>query len=113
MDRRLVSLAKYKREHMTRQERRLWFQFLAKAGIEARKQQIIGNYIVDFFLPDYGLCIELDGSGHYTAEGVRHDSEKDAALKKSGYTVLHYSNNDVNQNFRAVCEDILNHCEGF
>ena len=94
---------------MTKEERKLWYTFLCKLPVRFRRQQIIENYIVDFYCHPKGIVIELDGSQHYEDKGKQADSERDAYLRGLGLTVLRYSNLDVNRNFRGVCEDILQH----
>lgn len=73
------------------------------------RQKVIGPYIVDFYIACAKLVIELAGSQHYEVEGQLADQKRDAYLRSLGLQVLRYSNLDVNQNFRGVCEDILNH----
>ena len=73
------------------------------------RQKVIGNYIVDFYIAEAKLVIELDGSQHYQPEGQTADHQRDAWLQSLGLRVLRYSNADVNRNFRGVCEDILHH----
>ena len=94
---------------MTKEERHLWYDFLSQLPIRFRRQQVIGDYIVDFYCHNKKLVIELDGSQHFEPKGKAHDSVRDAYLRGLGLTVLRYPNNAVNENFRGVCEDILNH----
>ena len=68
-----------------------------------------GNYILDFYCASAKIAIELDGSQHYEEEGHAKDAERDTYLNERGITILRYSNRDVNQQFRVVCEDIENH----
>ena len=97
------------RREMTKQERHLWYDFLKALPIMVHRQKVIGSFIVDFYIAKEKLVIELDGSQHYEAEGKQNDAARDAFLRSQGLTVLRYSNADVDRNFRAVCEDILNH----
>ncbi len=96
---------------MTEEERRLWYCFLRACPIRFRRQQIVGNYIVDFYCHEKRLVVEIDGSQHYEEAGIDADRRRDAYLNEQGLTVLRYSNADVNQRFAGVCEDILNHLE--
>ena len=107
----LLTNARNLRKGMTKEERKLWYTFLCKLPVRFRRQQIVGNYIVDFYCHSKGLVIELDGSQHYEDQGKRTDQERDAYLRSLGLCVLRYANSDVNRNFRGVCEDILNHLE--
>ena len=73
------------------------------------RQKVIGCYIVDFYVADYRLVIELDGSQHYEVEGKQKDLVRDEYLRSLGLTVLRYSNFDILRDFNGVCEDINNH----
>lgn len=94
---------------MTNEERKLWFEFLKTLPLHVRKQKMIGNYIVDFYCAKKRTVIELDGSQHYERTGVESDKVRDEYLESLGLTVLRYSNNDVNNDFDAVCNDICYH----
>ena len=107
----LLSNARTLRKNLTKEERRLWYSFLCKSPAHFRRQQIIGNYIVDFYCHEKSLVIELDGSQHYEDEGKQADAVRDAYLKDQGLRVLRYSNSDINQRFEGVCEDILRNLE--
>ena len=72
------------------------------------RQKVIGPYIVDFYIADAKLVIELDGSQHYELEGKQRDAVRDSYLESLGLTVVRYSNAEINREFRAVCEDIWN-----
>ena len=95
------------RKNMTKEERHLWYDFLSKLSVPARKQKVIGKYIVDFCIPSSKLIIETDGSQHYEEENMIKDKERDEYLKTFGFKVLRYSNLDINRRFEDVCEDIL------
>lgn len=95
------------RREMTPQERKLWYQFLRNLSITVNRQKVIGNYIVDFYCHAARIVIELDGSQHYEAEGQEYDRKRDRYLRALGLTVLRYSNRDMSENFRGVCQDIL------
>ena len=97
------------RREMTKEERRLWYDFLKPAGIEAHRQKTIGPYIVDFYIASAKTVIELDGTQHFEAPGHASDVQRDQYLNSLGLTVLRYANNEVNQNFLGVCEDICHH----
>lgn len=73
------------------------------------RQKVISRYIVDFYIAEVNIAIELDGSQHYDQEGILADAMRDSDLRSLGIKVLRYSNADVNQRFEGVCEDILNH----
>ena len=105
----LTAFAKELRKNMTRHERHLWYDFLKTLPVTVHRQKVIGTYIVDFYIAEKKLIIELDGSQHYDLPGKLADAVRDQYLREQGLTVLRYSNSDIDQNFPGVCTDILNH----
>ena len=95
------------RRETTKEERRLWYDFLKQLPLTVNRQKVIGRYIVDFYCASAKLVIELDGSQHYESEGTASDWERDYALNQLGITVVRYSNSDINRNFDGVCADLL------
>ena len=94
---------------MTPEECHLWFDFLVNSPIPFRRQKVIGKYIIDFYCPSKKLAIELDGSQHYEEENRKADIIRDEFLSNLGITVLRYTNIEIHNNFRGVCEDIELH----
>ena len=107
----LTKFAKELRKNMTRHERHLWYDFLKQLPTTVHRQKVIGSYIVDFYIAEKKLVIELDGSQHYDLPGKQADAARDAFLTGQNLTVLRYANSDIDKNFRGVCEDILSHLE--
>ena len=105
---KLTANARTLRKNMTKEERHLWYDFLKGLPVMVHRQKVIGNYIVDFYVADAKIVIELDGSQHYEAAGKQTDEIRDEYLNSLGLNVLRYSNADVNQQFQSVCEDIWN-----
>ena len=106
-NKKLVPFAKDLRNNMADAERKLWYLFLKRLPLAVNRQKNIGNYIIDFYIHSHNLAIEIDGRQHKLPENRTADDERDSELWALGITVLRYSNQDINQNFRAVCEDIL------
>ena len=94
------------RREMTKEERHLWYDYLKSLPVTVKRQMVIGPYIVDFYIAEAKLVIELDGSQHFEEEGIAADQERDRYLSELELRVLRYSNLDINRNFRGVCEDI-------
>ncbi len=97
------------RRNMTRHERHLWYDFLKELSVNFNRQKVIGNYIADFYCASAKLIVELDGSQHFEPIGIENDKARDEYFKNLGLTVLRYSNYDIDNNFRGVCEDVLRH----
>ena len=95
------------RREMTRQEKRLWYEFLCRLPQQARRQKQFGDYIVDFYIAQPRLVIELDGSQHYDPEEKAYDARRDEYLSGLGLRVIRFSNLDVDRNFEGVCATIM------
>ena len=94
------------RKTMTKEERHLWYDFLKSYPIQFRRQYCIGIYIVDFYCYKSKLVIELDGSQHCLPDVADHDMKRTRYLEEQGCCVIRYSNRDIQQKFRGVCEHI-------
>ena len=92
---------------MTSEEKHLWYDFLKKLPFNVKRQKIIGNYIVDFYIPSARIVIEIDGIQHNTEEHILSDKNRDIFLSELGITVLRYTNADINRNFNNVCNHLL------
>ncbi len=95
------------RNNPTEVEKLLWRQLRMWQidGYKFRRQQPLGNYIVDFVCFEKRLIVELDGGQH--AEQSDYDAQRDAWLREQGFTVLRFWNNDVLNNLAAVTENIF------
>src|SRR3989344_7573696 len=71
-----------------------------KLGFDIDRQVIIGNYIVDFFVPELGLVFEIDGSSH--DDKVEYDAERDAFMKDLKLQVMRIPDLDVKKNMGSV-----------
>ena len=105
----LTGIAKQLRKNITEAEKRLWQQLRAKQlhGLKFKRQQPIGNYVVDFVCFEKKLVIELDGGQH--AEQVEQDAERTSWIESQGFEVLRLWNNDVLQNMDGVWDVIVLH----
>ena len=94
------------RQNLTNAERLLWHYLRNKQldGYKFRRQQAMGNYIVDFVCLSKKIIIELDGGQHQ--EQQIYDLQRDNFLQQQGYKVLRFWNNDVFNNCFGVLEKI-------
>ena len=102
-ERNLTARAQELRKNMTKEERRLWYEYLRKYPYRFRRQVAIGSYIVDFYCAAARIAIELDGSQHYDPRAQAYDDQRSVSLNSLGIYVLRFSNTDVLQNLRGVC----------
>ena len=103
---RLIPLAKQMRKEMTKEERRLWYDYLRGYPVRFSRQKVLGKYIADFYCAKARLVIELDGSQHFDNANIRKDDERTAFIERYGLRVIRIPNNEVSQNFSGVCEYI-------
>lgn len=108
-NKKLVSNSRILRKNMTPEERHLWYDLLKRLPVNVRRQHNIENYIVDFYIAEKKIVIEVDGLQHQTPEHIEADRQRDAALSNWNIVVLRYSNDDIRKNFNAVALDILKH----
>ena len=88
---------------MTKEERKLWFCYLKNHKLHWYKQRVVDNYVLDFYCGSIKLGIELDGSQHYSVEGLEYDKKRTDYLNSQGIIVLRILNTDVNNKFESVC----------
>ena len=72
-------------------------------GQKFRRQQPIGNYIVDFVHMGARLIVEADGGQHLQSP---QDQERDAWLRSEGFQILRFWNDDILLRSDAVLEAI-------
>ena len=103
---KILTNAKALRTHQTEAEQRLWYHLRAHRfmDLKFKRQKPMGRYIVDFVCVERQLIIELDGGQH--AEQVKYDQHRDLWLRKQGYTILRFWNNEVMQQLEGVLEKI-------
>jgi very-short-patch-repair endonuclease len=106
-----IANAQTLRKKSTDAERLLWKHLRMRqlGAYKFRRQQPIGNYIVDFICLEKKLIIELDGGQH--TEQVKYDEKRSAWLRGRGYRVLRYWNHDVLKSTDIVMANILEEIE--
>jgi tRNA (guanine-N7-)-methyltransferase len=97
--------AKRLRRQMTDAERLLWQHLRVHRlpGEKFRRQQPIGNYVVDFVHFGARLIVEADGGQHADNQA---DAVRDAWLRSQGFKMLRFWNNEILTNITAVMEQI-------
>jgi len=100
------SQARHLRHTLTDAEQRLWQLLRSRqlAETKFRRQVPLGSWVVDFVSFEHMLVVEADGSQH--AESAR-DRIRDADLRKRGFRILRFWNNDILGNAGGVLQQIL------
>ena len=105
-DPKLKHRARAMRREPTDAERKLW-QYLRNGqlgGWHFRRQHPIPPYILDFACVDVCVAIEVDGGQHADST---YDAVRDGHLRRLGWRVLRFWNNDVLSNPEGVARMIL------
>ena len=97
------------RRASTDAERALWRLLRSRQleGYKFRRQHAVGPYILDFYCPESRLAVEVDGSQHYTADGLADDAARTAYLRSAGIEVMRLPNSDVLTNAEGTIEALL------
>ncbi len=108
---RLRNTARTLRKTKTSQEAKLWRHLRnEQLGVKFRRQYLIANqYIADFVCLEKKLIIEIDGSQH--ADNTA-DKQRTLALKKRGFKMLRFWNNQIDQHLDACLEEIFQYVHG-
>ena len=99
-----IILARKLRTQSTEVEKKLWWRLRNRqlAGYKFRRQFPVVGYILDFACEAEKLAVELDGGQHNLSQNTSRDAERTSALEKSGWRVLRFWNNEVNENIEGV-----------
>ncbi len=91
--------AKEMRNNSTKGEIKFWCELLRnkQTGYQFYRQKIIGHYIVDFYCAKLKLVVEIDGISHMKKK--EYDEHRNATLESFGLKVLHFDDQDVQNNF--------------
>ena len=103
--RELRNRAREMRANPTPAERFLWSMLRNRRmpAFKFKRQHVIAPYIVDFACLERWLIIEADGSQH--ADNIA-DRKRDAYMRRLGFRVLRFWNNEVLENAAGVFDMI-------
>jgi very-short-patch-repair endonuclease len=103
-----VYKARKLRRQMSPPEALLWSELRGnKIGFKVRRQHPIGPYVVDFFIRDGALIIEIDGSSHDYGDRPERDAVRESYLIDSGYRILRIAAGDVMRNLEGALKYIV------
>jgi len=112
-NRKLKLRAQELRKSATPQENKLWYEFLRKHPCPFTRQKTIDNYIVDFLCPSKKLVIEIDGSQHFTDDGLEYDRIRTDLLESLGLHVMRFTNIQITTSFHEVCARIQDYIDSY
>ena len=93
------------RNNLTEAEQYLWYVLrMENLGVKFRRQAGIGRYIVDFVCYEKKRIVEVDGGQHAESKA---DRIRDEWIRKEGFKILRFWNNDVLKNSDGVMPIII------
>ena len=75
-------------------------------GKDFHRQKPIMDYIVDFFCPELGMAIEIDGGSHDNENACRNDRERQKKIEELEMQFLRFNDVDVKRNMTGVLKVI-------
>jgi very-short-patch-repair endonuclease len=101
-----IARARELRKNSTDAERLLWQHLRLRQinGDRFRRQRPVGRYILDFVCLEKRVAVEIDGGQH--SEAVSYDRQRDEWLRKQGFVVLRFWNDEVLTQIEGVKEVI-------
>ena len=101
------------RRNMTPAEKKLWYRIRRRQleGFKFRRQHPFAKrFILDFYCPEAGLAIEVDGGVHdYQTE---HDRIRQSEIEASGVDVLRFRNEEIENSMDTVIDRIQRKLRG-
>jgi very-short-patch-repair endonuclease len=107
----LTQRAREMRKNPTPAERKLWNLLkgtkpFGRGGIRVWRQRPIDHFIVDFYIPQLKLVIEVDGDSHFSPDSLAYDQQRSRILESYGLSVIRFTNREVLDNLDGVWERI-------
>ena len=108
MRNKLQNIAKILRRRPTEAEKFMWRYLKSRQleGLKFRRQEPIGNYVVDFVCYEKKIIVEIDGGQHC----VERDGNRDRWLESQNFKNLRFWNTEVLKNSQGVWEVIRKNC---
>ena len=97
-----LSKARRFRENLSLPEAMLWRSLKGSPeGVHFRRQDPIGDYVLDFFCARAKVAIEIDGIAHDMGDRPKRDVERDSWLRNQGIEVVRIAASEVLKLIRA------------
>ena len=108
MRNKLQNIAKILKKRPTEAEKLMWRHLRLRQleGLKFRRQEPIGNYVVDFVCYEKKIIVEIDGGQHCAEK----DGNRDRWLESQDFKVLRFWNTEVLKNAQGVWEVIRKNC---
>jgi very-short-patch-repair endonuclease len=96
------------RNGMPPAEKLIWARLRGRQveGCKFRRQYSIDAFVVDFYVPELKLAIEIDGESHVGNDSQVYDFGRQVFLESKGTRFLRFTNQQVYQELDTVIEAI-------
>jgi leucyl-tRNA synthetase/very-short-patch-repair endonuclease len=99
--------ARDNRKNPTEAEERLWSAVRNnQLGFKFRRQHSIDQFIADFACLEKALIVEVDGEIHNIPENKEYDEGRTFELKKKGFEIIRFTNEEVLTQLNVVIDKI-------
>ena len=98
-------MTQFRESCRTNAEKRL-AEALKQKKLLFKHNQSIAGFEVDFWFPDYGLIIEVDGFTHLSEDQRLLDQNKEQTLIAKGLVVIRMSNQQIRENLSDCLREI-------
>lgn len=89
-----IARAEYFKKNPWPQEE-IFRDILFELSVDSIFQYPIGQFVIDFFIPNINLCIEIDSTDKWGKEKRLAAFSKDKILEKKGYKILRINKNKL------------------
>lgn len=98
------------RQEMTEAEKVLWDHLRARRfmDLKFRRQHPLLEFITDFYCHELKLIVEVDGGYHEKDDVQYYDEVRTKELKRYGYSVIRFTNNEVLDDIEGVINELKN-----
>ena len=101
------------RRNPTQAEQKLWDEFLSRHDYKFYRQRPIDHFIADFYCSKADLIIEVDGDVHLSDASKEYDRMRTELFNTYGLKVIRFSNEEVINSFKNVCQKINEYLKPF
>lgn len=90
---------------MTKTETVFWERTKkSQLGVVVRRQMPILDYVVDFYIKEIGLAIEIDGSSHDNR--FLEDAHRQGRIEELGVKFIRFTNDQIERNIDDVLGEL-------
>jgi very-short-patch-repair endonuclease len=96
------------RNNMPPAEQLVWARLKGKQveNCKFRRQYSVGAFVIDFYIVEIKLAIEIDGESHFHDGADVYDLERQSLIESTGVRFVRFTNRQVYEELDSVIESI-------